>query len=312
MQRRQFLAAAAALPAAYALPRLAHAQQLPFEPKAAANWRTFEIVTRVEVQKPAGVVRAWVPVPAVDETWQRVEGNAWTGNASSVRVVGDGKYGASMVAAEWAPGTAAPVLVVTSQFATRDRAVTWGKPITDEKLDAATKRFYTEATDYLPTDGIVRQTALEITRGKRSDLDKARAIYDWIVDNTFRDPKTRGCGIGDIKAMLETGNLGGKCADLNALFVGLARSVGLPGARRLRPARGEVAVRLPQPRRRLEQRHPRAALPRRGVPHRLRLGAGRSRRRAQGRAGGERRSRPTLRRSAGEGGARASSSARGR
>jgi transglutaminase-like putative cysteine protease len=28
--------------------------------------------------------------------------------------------------------------------------------------------------------------------------------------------------------MLESGNLGGKCADLNALFVGLARSVGIP------------------------------------------------------------------------------------
>ena len=28
--------------------------------------------------------------------------------------------------------------------------------------------------------------------------------------------------------MLETGNLSGKCADLNALFVGLARAVGLP------------------------------------------------------------------------------------
>ena len=28
--------------------------------------------------------------------------------------------------------------------------------------------------------------------------------------------------------MLETGNLGGKCADLNALFVGLCRAAGLP------------------------------------------------------------------------------------
>jgi transglutaminase-like putative cysteine protease len=28
--------------------------------------------------------------------------------------------------------------------------------------------------------------------------------------------------------MLETQNLGGKCADLNALFVGLARSIGIP------------------------------------------------------------------------------------
>lgn len=80
----------------------------------------------------------------------------------------------------------------------------------------------------LPTDGIVKSTALEITKGSKSDLDKAKAIYDWIVENTQRNPKTRGCGTGDIQSMLETGNLSGKCADLNALFVGLARAVGLP------------------------------------------------------------------------------------
>jgi transglutaminase-like putative cysteine protease len=38
----------------------------------------------------------------------------------------------------------------------------------------------------------------------------------------------RGCGRGDIRSMLETGNLGGKCADLNALYVGLARASGIP------------------------------------------------------------------------------------
>ena len=59
-------------------------------------------------------------------------------------------------------------------------------------------------------------------------IEKARAIYEWIVENTYRDPKTRGCGVGDIKYLLESKNLGGKCADLNALFVGLARSVGVP------------------------------------------------------------------------------------
>ena len=34
--------------------------------------------------------------------------------------------------------------------------------------------------------------------------------------------------MGDIKSMLEMRNLGGKCADLNALYVGLARAAGLP------------------------------------------------------------------------------------
>jgi transglutaminase-like putative cysteine protease len=46
--------------------------------------------------------------------------------------------------------------------------------------------------------------------------------------NTYRDPKTRGCGVGDIRFMLESKDLGGKCADLNALYVGLARAAGLP------------------------------------------------------------------------------------
>ena len=71
-------------------------------------------------------------------------------------------------------------------------------------------------------------TAQKATRGAKTDTDRARALYEWICDNTERNPKTRGCGLGDIRSMLESGNLSGKCADLNALFVGLARSVGLP------------------------------------------------------------------------------------
>ena len=80
----------------------------------------------------------------------------------------------------------------------------------------------------IKTDGIVAETAQKIVNGKKNDLDKARAIYEWIVENTFRDPKVRGCGVGDISSMLRTENLGGKCADLNGLFVGLARAAGLP------------------------------------------------------------------------------------
>jgi len=74
----------------------------------------------------------------------------------------------------------------------------------------------------------VQEKASQITKGATTDIEKARAIYEWIVENTYRNPKTRGCGTGDIRFMLESGDLGGKCADLNALFVGLARASGLP------------------------------------------------------------------------------------
>jgi transglutaminase-like putative cysteine protease len=94
--------------------------------------------------------------------------------------------------------------------------------------DQADLEHFLRPTKLLPTDGIVKTTATEITTGAKTDLEKARAIYEWIVENTFRNPTTRGCGLGDIRFMLETKDLGGKCADLNALFVGLARAAGLP------------------------------------------------------------------------------------
>jgi transglutaminase-like putative cysteine protease len=226
MHRRNFLQAGAAATVLGALPRVSFAQQLPFNPMP-GEWRTFEITTRVEILKPAGVSRAWIPVPSVERDFQKLLGNSWSGNGS-VKLASDGKYGASMVAAEWSAVEKAPVVEVVSKFATRNRAVDFTRRDPEIKIDAATARFSTAPTELIPTDGIVRKTAYEITRGKSSDIDKARAIYEWIVENTFREPKVLGCGVGDIKALLETGNLGGKCADLNALYVGLARSVGLP------------------------------------------------------------------------------------
>jgi len=96
------------------------------------------------------------------------------------------------------------------------------------KGDREELEHFLRPTKLLPTDGIVKATASEITKGAKTDVEKARAIYEWIADNTFRNPKTRGCGVGDIRFMLESRDLGGKCADLNALYVGLARAAGLP------------------------------------------------------------------------------------
>jgi transglutaminase-like putative cysteine protease len=228
MDRRSFLKAGAAAPAAAALPRLARAQELPFNPRQAETWRTFEVTTRVEVLFPEGSTRVWLPVPSVDSVYQRVIDNAWSGNAVSMKILHDGKYGAGLFYAEWASTETSPVVELYSRFATRDHAVDLSSPAPGRTMSAAERRFYTEPTEHMPTDGIVMQTAQKITRGATTDYQKARAIYEWIVDNTFRDPKTRGCGVGDIKTMLETGNLGGKCADINALYVGLARAAGLP------------------------------------------------------------------------------------
>ena len=81
MRRRSFLQAGAAASALTVLPRFGFAQQLPFDPKP-AGWRTFEVTTRVEILKPQGASRAWIPVPAVESDYQKVIGSSWSGNGS--------------------------------------------------------------------------------------------------------------------------------------------------------------------------------------------------------------------------------------
>jgi len=194
------------------------------------KWRTFEVITKVEFIDPLGAVRVWVPVPLLNNTdYFKREGDTWTGNFKAARSVQVDRYGTGLVFAEWQPTEKAPSLEIKSNFMTRDRQVDLNKkPDASIQEDKAVLDYFKKPSKLIKTDGIVADTARGITQGKKSDVDKARAIYAWIVDNTFRDPKVRGCGIGDISTMLETGYLGGKCADLNALYVGLARAAGLP------------------------------------------------------------------------------------
>jgi transglutaminase-like putative cysteine protease len=227
MDRRTFLTTGATALAAAGLARPFAA--LGAETSGGAKWRTFEVTTRLEIIQPSGVTRAWVPLPLMPDTdYQKSLGQSWTGNAALTRVVRDEKYGAGIFYAEWPGGETAPAVEVTTRFATRNREVDLsapGNPVPEEK---SVLKKYTSGTKFIPTDGIVRKQALEVSRGASTDVEKARAVYEWIVENTFRDPKVRGCGLGDIKALLQTGYLGGKCADLNALFVGMVRSLGIP------------------------------------------------------------------------------------
>ena len=226
--RRRFLQIAGAASALAAFSPLGFAQadtERQFAPQP-GTWRTFEVTTRVEIAAPQGVTRVWLPVPSVNSGWQQSLESSYTSNGAA-SMASDGHYGARMLYAEFAPGTAKPFVELTSRIRTQNRAQDWSKKGVAAE-SANTLAAWTQATSLIPVDGIVRDTAQKAAAGARTDVEKAQKLFDWIVQNTYREPKVRGCGEGDIAAMLETGNLGGKCADLNALFVGLCRSLGLP------------------------------------------------------------------------------------
>jgi transglutaminase-like putative cysteine protease len=229
--RRRFVQATSTSLALAGLPSI-HAEEATrhFEPKA-EGWRSFEVTTTVNLRDPRGETRVWLPVPSLDTPWQRTQDVSWSGNASSMHLASDGSTGAKVLVAQFDAATAAPSLVLTAQVQTQNRAVDWaagGTKAVTESADPADLRRWIEPSTLITTDGIVHKVARQITAGARNDREKVQRIYDWVVVSTYREPKVRGCGVGDIKTMLETQNLSGKCADINALFVGLCRASSIP------------------------------------------------------------------------------------
>ena len=223
MKRRDILKSGAAAGLVGLVPGIA-AAEVAFTPRP-KGWRTFVLTTRVE---PTFATKAWIPLPTFEAADCQRPGNiSWTGNAKTAKRVKDPKYGAEMLQVEWSADQQNPVVEVKTQVQTQDRSVVPGQG-SAPALSAEERAFNLSATALLPVDGIVKETAEGIVKGRTGDVAKARALYEWVVENTFRNAKTPGCGVGDVSWMIKSGNLNGKCADLNALYVAMARSVGLP------------------------------------------------------------------------------------
>ena len=224
MDRRDFLKSAGVVSASLALPSSARlfALDQPTDP-----WRTFEVTTRVEVLKPVGTTYVWLPAALLVETpFQKTLANEFRAEGGKGEMVENKKDALAFVSAKFPEGVK-PVLSLTCKVKTKNYGVDLAsakKP----KADPAELAYFLQPSKVVPTDGIVKTQAIECTAGATTDVEKARNIYEWVVDHTFRNPKTRGCGVGDVQLMLTSGDLGGKCADLNALYVALARASGLP------------------------------------------------------------------------------------
>jgi transglutaminase-like putative cysteine protease len=230
LKRRDFIQQEVAFSLIAGLPSLGLAAPGgdPFQPSE-RSWRTFKLKTIVTLPGSPLPVRAWVPIPAFEESdWMRPGTTTWETNATSTSTVQDGKWGVKTVHAEWAQSQNSAGIKISSIVATRDRAVDLSRPGRPVALTSDEFHLYTSPTKLLPTDGIVAETATKIVRSVPNDLEKAKLIYDWVVTATTRNPKTRGCGLGDVSFMLQTGDLSGKCADINGLFVALSRAAGLP------------------------------------------------------------------------------------
>src|SRR5262249_7953612 len=155
----------------------------------ATGWRHFELVTTVKLDPARGRSKIWLPAPT--HVWldhQRPVDNKWKGNYSRVGMFREPVYGCEAVYAHWAqPDTKAPMQIeLISTVSVRDRASDLGKPQAVTKASPDEVALYSKGTPSSPTDGIVLETARKIAKPDQTSIEKAQAVYDWILENGVR------------------------------------------------------------------------------------------------------------------------------
>jgi len=191
-----------------------------------AGERRVEVSFEINLTAPehSKGVRFWVPHAVSDEN-QTIEDEKISGNYSTHGIYKEKKFGNSVLYAEWK--TTGKNRILTYIFAVkRKELVKKNFPKIEPPLDEKAFAEYLVATSLGPTSGRIKELGEKITQDKKTTLAKARAIYDWIIDNMYRDPQIKGCGMGEVEKLVIS--LGGKCGDIHSVYVALARSAGVP------------------------------------------------------------------------------------
>jgi transglutaminase-like putative cysteine protease len=97
-------------------------------------------------------------------------------------------------------------------------------------------RRFLEPDRRVPLRGVIAELAGQETRGIKDPLEKARAIYNYVVATMRYDKSGTGWGNGD--AIWACTAKRGNCTDFHSLFIGMMRAAGIP-------ARFEIGFPLP-------------------------------------------------------------------
>jgi transglutaminase-like putative cysteine protease len=203
-----------------------NAISLPDE--AQPQWRSYDITSTITLQNIKGKLRLWLPLAQYKDTsWQRSLGHNWRGNFDSAGIYRDPVAEMEVFYADWKEVTGTPQLQLVSQVAKQDRHFDITRRGSMAERGEVLRRCL-QSSNLVPTDGLVHRTAERAIGRIKDPVAQGKAIFDWVVENTSYDPGRSGIGRGDVEAMLDSGQLSGKSADIALLFVGLCRSVGIP------------------------------------------------------------------------------------
>lgn len=167
-----------------------------------------------EIESPAQI---WIPL-AQSDRWQEVEIKHISAPVKEQRAR-DQKNGNEILYLQLKPHNSGQSIEITYKVRRKEKS-TYNDPTADTLQ-------YLGETAFLPINERFMQIADSVFEEKKAktDLTKARALYDYVIDN-MRYAKQGTYGTGD--ATYACDSKSGNCTEFHSLFISLARSAGIP------------------------------------------------------------------------------------
>ncbi len=177
---------------------------------------SFEFVYRVDLPELSAPARMWLPVPTSDR-FQKVV-------TSSIKAPGkqtmldEGEHQNQVLMLDLAPEHSHEIIEMRFSVERVEKA-SYPDPLPDAGR-------YLEPDRLVPLNAELRKLGAQAVAGKKTDLIRARSLYDHVMDRmSYKRVGTRW-GNGD--AAIACDSRSGNCSDYHSYFIAIARAVGIP------------------------------------------------------------------------------------
>jgi transglutaminase-like putative cysteine protease len=192
----------------------------------------FNYSATVDVPEGSHQAKLWLPLPQSDNNQQVT--NVQIKSQQPISFLTDGEYNNSVLVVTSNNPKAGPLTVEMSFQITRQENINrlFLTEKTDPRKDLAKLSGdplmprWLQPDKLVPISQRIKDLALEVTKDKKTDSEKLRAIYDYAVTNLKYDKSGTGWGKGDIYFACDEKR--GNCTDFHALVIGLCRALNIP------------------------------------------------------------------------------------
>jgi transglutaminase-like putative cysteine protease len=176
----------------------------------------FEFYYRIQLPEITGNAKMWLPI-ATSDTFQTVK-LASLKVPGAHRMLTDPEFGNTILFTELGPAHSKETVEIIYKVKRLEKSSYKEPGLVDPK--------YLDENLTMPVGGRFTEIANQTTVGRdASDLMKARALYDYIIDN-MRYMKYGKFGQGDSNYACDVRT--GNCTEFHSFFISLARSAGIP------------------------------------------------------------------------------------